>query len=73
MHAAVAPSQPAVLSLWVVARRGSVSDYMTGCEKGKPTTKSALTVCLVAGPVGWVGSNPHFENGANPSIVWLPV
>ena len=42
MHAAVAPSQPAVLSLWVVARWGSVSDYMTGCEKGKPTTKSAL-------------------------------
>ena len=29
------------------------------------------TVYLVAGSVGWVGSNPHFENGANPSIVWL--
>ena len=30
-----------------------------------------LTVCLVAGWVGWVGSNPHFGNRANPFIVWL--
>jgi len=30
-----------------------------------------LTVCLVAGSLGWVGSNPDFGDGANPSIVWL--
>ena len=35
------------------------------------TWNQSFTVCLVAGAVGWVGSNPHFENGANPSIVWL--
>ena len=30
-----------------------------------------LTVCLVRGWVGWVGSNPVFGIGANPSSVWL--
>jgi len=30
-----------------------------------------LTVCLVAGSMGWVGSNPDFGDGADTSIVWL--
>ena len=33
-----------------------------------------LTVCLVLGPEGWVGSVPRFEDGTNPFlclVVWV--
>ena len=30
-----------------------------------------LTVCLVAGSMGWVGFNPDFRDGADTFIVWL--
>ena len=30
-----------------------------------------LNVYLIAGSLGWFGSNPDFGDGANPSIVWL--
>ena len=30
-----------------------------------------LTVCLVVGLEGWVGSIPHFGDGADPFLVWF--
>ena len=31
----------------------------------------AIIVCLVVGLVGWVGSIPHFGDGADPFLVWF--
>jgi len=33
--------------------------------------ESPFTVCLIAGSMGCVGSNPDFGDGADPFIVWL--
>jgi len=47
------------------------SAYLFWRQEGLPVLETTLTVCLVGGWVGWIGSNPVFGDGANPSSVWL--
>jgi len=49
----------------------SVIEILLIVTQNRVKRSETLTVCLVGGWVGWVGSNPVFGDGANPSSVWL--
>ena len=60
-----------------VLRRGRQDRHLLPCpstrqpERTGPPRRGSCTVCLVAGWMGWSGSNSGFRDDSNPPHVWL--